>query len=210
MTYTADANSLSWGFWEHWADGRWEPETHRIIAEHCHGGTFVDIGAWVGPTSIWAMQSGYSRIVSVEPDPLAAVMLRDNIASAAAGVPDYCYPEIVEAAITDGNGMTTMEKRGDSMGRCGLREEDADHPLVLVPSGTIEMLFRRHRIENVDLIKIDVEGEEARIIPQAAEFLRTVGAPIHLSTHPWDPLDWSVLKHWTVDQLGDDEWLVRP
>lgn len=209
MTYTADANSLAWGFWDHWADGRWEPKTHQTIIECCKGGTFVDIGAWVGPTAIWAAQAGYSKVYAIEPDPIAFEMLETNTELAMADI-EGCLLWRINGAIENGNAMTTCEKRGDSMGRTGLRQEDADHPQVLVPCSTIENLFTRCQIENVDLIKIDTEGAEARIIPQAEPFLRTLGAPIHLSTHPWDPLDWSVLADWSVEQLGDDEWLVRP
>lgn len=200
MTYTADANSLAWKFWDHWADGRWEPTTHRTIVEHCHGGTFVDIGAWVGPTSIWAAQAGYSRIVAVEPDVMAFFMLRENVRDLPV--------EIVDVAVWDHNGTVSIEQRGDSMSQVDLA--NPDHPTTPARCVTFETLFREHRIENVDLIKIDVEGAEARIIPQAAPFLREVGAPIHLSTHPWNPLDWSVLDGWTVERLGDDEWLVTP
>ena len=213
MNLTADANSMSWDFWGHWADGRWEPRTREVIFDHCHGGTFVDIGAWVGPTSIWAMQSGYGRVVSVEPDPDARVMLRENVGTAHETIhPMPTLPEVVEAAIGWGGDWTSIEVRGDSMSRIGLvgLNEPLEYPNRPVRCLTIETLFARWAIENVDLIKMDVEGAEARILPQAEPFLRTVGAPLHLSTHPWDPLDWTVFDGWTVERLGDDEWLVTP
>ncbi len=200
MTYTADDNSLAWDFWAHWADGRWEPETHRIIQEHCHGGTFVDIGAWVGPTSIWAAEAGYLRIVAVEPDPLAFAMLGSNTMD----LPVEKY----NVAVSDCDGWTIIERRGDSMSRTGV--EDADHPTTPARCHTLETFFRNMRIENVDLIKMDVEGAEARILPQAASFLAVIGAPLHLSTHPWATFDWATFDGWTVEQLGDDEWLVTP
>lgn len=201
MKLVADANSVAWGFWEHWADGRWEPKTHQTILDYCRGGTFVDIGAWVGPTAIWAAEAGYSRILAVEPDPLAYRMLQINTEQ----IP---YVERYDFAVTDRDGIAHIEHRGDSMAR--LDVPDADHPTVPTRCMTIETIFRRHRIENVDLIKIDTEGAEADILPDAAGFLRTVGAPVHLSTHPWAPLDWSCLDGWTVTRLGDDEWLVTP
>lgn len=197
----ADANSIAWGFWDHWLDGRWEPRTHEVIQQCCKGGTFVDIGAWVGPTALWAVDAGYSRIVAVEPDPLAFEMLAVNTI-------EMPMVERYPFAVADRDGSVNIERRGDSMSRTDA--EDPDHPTVRARCLTFESLFARLRIENVDLIKIDTEGAEARIIPQAEPFLRTVGAPVHLSTHPWAPLDWSCLDGWTVEQLGDDEWLVTP
>lgn len=198
---TADANSQSWGFWNAWADGSWEPKTNEVIQRCCNGGTFVDIGAWVGPTSLWAIAAGYSRVIAIEPDPLAFEMLTTNTGDLAV--------ERYDIAVMGHDGSTFIESRGDSMARAGI--DDADHPQVLTRCVTLPTLFHKLGIENVDLIKIDTEGAEAVIIPEAVDFLRDLGAPVHLSLHPWAEWDWrTVLAGWSHEPCGDNEWLVTP
>src|SRR5947208_17197036 len=66
---------FSWfrGIWE---DGSWEPETLQVVERFVKPGTtLVDIGAWLGPVSLWATHLG-GRAVAVEPDPVAVEYLR--------------------------------------------------------------------------------------------------------------------------------------
>jgi FkbM family methyltransferase len=192
----ADEGSNRWGFWDRWADGRWEPETKQTIERFVDGGTFVDIGAWVGPTALWAAPLA-SRVIAVEADPTALAMLAKN-------VDGLTNVDIVAVAIADYDGTTTIGVGGDSMSRTG----EGDHAVQCM---TLPTLWAKHAITDVDLIKIDVEGAEAQFFPGVVDFLADIGAPVLLSTHPWDPLDVvSVTPGWTHERLTDWEWLVSP
>lgn len=189
-----DPLNAEWQFWDRWADGRWEPETRACIEQHVTGGTFVDIGAWIGPTVLWAAPLA-SRVVAVEADPTAMEMLRHNTADL--GV------EYVACAVADYDGETTITTAGDSMSRIG-------HGGVTVPCWTIETLFTEHGIDSADLIKMDIEGAEREVIAQAEPFLRRFGAPVLLSVHPWAPWHKDLLPGWEREPLAPHEWLVTP
>lgn len=192
----ADEGSVGWRFWDRWASGEWEPHTKAAIDRFVDGGTFVDIGAWVGPTVLWAAERA-GRVVAVEADPAALDMLTRN-------VDGLGNVDIVAVAIGDRDGLTTIGVGGDSMSRTG----DGDHVVRCV---TVPTLWAEHGIRDVQLVKVDVEGAEAEFLSGAAPFLRDVGAPVLLSTHPWAPLDVeAVLAGWSLDRLSDWEWLVTP
>ena len=49
--------------------GRWEPETFRVLRRNLNKQTiYVDIGAWIGVTPLWASFVAKS-VIAVEPDP---------------------------------------------------------------------------------------------------------------------------------------------
>lgn len=194
MSRLCDPLNTEWGFWDRWEDGRWEPETKACIEQYVRGGTFVDIGAWIGPTVLWAAPHA-SRIVAVEADPTAMQMLRHNTADLSV--------EYVEAAVADCDGETTITTDGDSMSRIGGGG-------VTVPCMTIETLFHSLAITGADLIKMDIEGAEREVIAQAEPFLRRIGAPVLLSVHPWAPWHKDLLPGWEREALQPHEWLVTP
>jgi FkbM family methyltransferase len=190
-----DPLNAEWGFWDRWADGRWEPETKQTIERHVNGGTFVDIGAWIGPTALWASPHA-GRVVAVEADPTAFDMLADNVRECG-------NVELVPVAVADFDGVTTITAAGDSMSRTG-------HGGAEVRCVTVETLFTEHGITTADLIKVDIEGAEREVLAQAESFLRAFGAPILLSVHAWAPWGHNLLPGWHVEVLEPHEWLVTP
>lgn len=204
----ADDTSEEWGFWNAWADGAWEPKTHAAIDLFVDGGIFIDIGAWVGPTTLWAAPHA-GRVIAVEPDHTAAAMLSSNIERA-----ELVNVDIIANAIWADNDGIEVAQAGNSMSRCG----DPKDPLI--PSLTVEQLYDLHVHQwdmTVDLIKIDVEGAEEYWLDDAEPFLRRLKAPVLFSSHPWamtgidgKPFYWFTLGGWRIIQLGDDEWLLLP
>ena len=67
-------------FWDVVQNGQWEPKTFAIIERHCSPDhVFIDIGAWIGPTTLFA--AGIAKhVYAVEPDPVSVVALKKNIA----------------------------------------------------------------------------------------------------------------------------------
>ena len=67
-------------FWERVAGGRWEPGTlaaiDRLVDRRT---TFLDLGAWVGPTTLYAAAVA-RRVIAVEADPAALDQLQRNLA----------------------------------------------------------------------------------------------------------------------------------
>jgi predicted O-methyltransferase YrrM len=66
-------------FWDRYEAVAWEPETLSILRAHLDGRTtFVDIGSWIGPTTLFAAAHA-RRVIALEPDPVALRQLRRNI-----------------------------------------------------------------------------------------------------------------------------------
>jgi len=57
-------------FWERFDQGLWEPRTLQKLSALRDGDLFVDIGAWIGPTTLAAAVNG-ARVLAFEPDPVA-------------------------------------------------------------------------------------------------------------------------------------------
>jgi FkbM family methyltransferase len=145
-------------FWDKAEAGLWEPELLAELARLTGPGTvFLDIGGWVGPTSLYAAACG-ADVVALEPDPAAARQFRANCAAN----PDLApHITLIEAALTaDGAGgaFGSPRKQGDSMGS-----------LLLAGQGTSQWqaagispqaLTARLPTGRPLTIKIDIEGGE--------------------------------------------------
>ena len=72
-----DAHEIA--FWNAYAEG-WERDTLAAIAEFLPmGGVHLDIGAWIGPTLLFAAARA-REAHGFEPDPAAYAKLRRNVA----------------------------------------------------------------------------------------------------------------------------------
>ena len=66
-------------FWNKVEAGLWEPETLALIDQQITPGTtFLDLGAWVGPTALYAAARG-ARVIALEADPVALAQLRAKL-----------------------------------------------------------------------------------------------------------------------------------
>lgn len=201
-TFDVDDNDLSgdWGFWQRFADGSWEPEIlDRMPELLADGGTFLDIGAWIGPTSLWASKF-CSNVWAIEPDPTAHEVLLRNIANAS--VPS----SVSHGAVADYTGTTTITTAGDSMSRTG----DGDHE-VRCWTVTDVIGAALPWYDRISLVKIDIEGAEETVFPHGREALRSLDCPVFLSIHPWcksDPL--ADHTGFRVEHIADHEVLLWP
>lgn len=191
--FDVDDDDLSgdWHFWERFASGRWEPEIlDRMPELLADGGTFVDVGAWIGPHLLWALACGADHCVGFEPDPTAYAVLERNVS----------WPiTVAQVAIAAHTGTTTIEDAGDSTSRTGCGG-------VEVPCFTFADATKD--IDHISLVKIDIEGAEVEVVPQANDDLLALGCPVFLSLHPWAPFD--IPDGWLVEPLARHEVLLWP
>ena len=161
-------------FWKRYYAGRWEPETKRLLEDTLEpGDLFVDIGAWIGPVSLWALACG-AGVVAIEPDPIALVELRRV-------VPDDV--EIWPGALALRGGHIAIGPRpeykgapgqfGDSMTR--VSEEG-----VSVPCWTIQEILGPRKPK---LAVMDVEGYELTLLPEVAPYLASLGCVLQVALH---------------------------
>jgi predicted nicotinamide N-methyase len=102
-------------FWDRVEAGAWEPGTLLALQPLLGPGVlFLDIGAWVGPLSLFAAGMG-ARVIAVEADPRAEVQLRRNLAAN----PDFAHRVTVMArAAAPIPGRSGWERAGSRVTRC--------------------------------------------------------------------------------------------
>ncbi|MDB2407142.1 FkbM family methyltransferase [Jannaschia sp.] len=125
--------------------------------------TMVDAGANVGIFSlpIAKAASPDSRFLLIEPNPAALGRLRANIA-----LNRLTNVEVVETALgaTDGEARLYFSKNGNlGEARIGL-PFDQDYGGIDVPIRALPGLLAARGMDRVDLLKVDVEGLEDKVI----------------------------------------------
>lgn len=164
-------------FWRDlYRTGLWEPETRALLEEILRpGDLFVDIGAWIGPVTLWALECG-SSVIAVEPDPVALPELRRS-------VPDSV--EIWEGAVAVHSGSAALSAPG-RLGISGSRL--ASEGEVEVRTWALPEILAGRRPA---LVKIDIEGYEIELLPTLAPFLAELGVPMQIALHGTRPdSDW--------------------
>lgn len=169
-------------FWAKVNAGTWEPETLATLAERLNAQTtFLDIGAWVGPTSLFAAARAH-HVIAVEADPAALAQLRGNLAlnpELAANI------TLVDRAVSPTAAPVRFgarRKPGDSMSSALFAASsdttwstDAVTPAELadnIPPGTGL------------LIKLDIEGGEYALLPAMAALIARADQGLLISFHP--------------------------
>ena len=170
------------GFWlDKYASGIWKPETldaiERILTSES---TYVDIESWVGPTVLWASLF-CDQVVAVEPDPVALKSLKTNVEQNTAE--HTAEVSIVNAAVGQRNGTDTLYIQG-SLGNSMSSMKPVGAPALDVETITFESLIQG--LDNIDLVKIDVEGGEDQILWHSMSTLINLRCPIIMGLHfPW-------------------------
>lgn len=168
-------------YWDKVERGLWEPETLALIGEEAMPGTtFLDLGAWVGPTALYAAARG-ARVIALEADPVALAQLQRNLAVN----PELAtHIEVLARAVHATAGQVSFgarRKPGDSMSSVliapGTATWTADTitPLALAARiGANERLF----------VKMDIEGGEYELLPFMQPLADRPGCKVLVSFHP--------------------------
>ncbi len=167
-------------FWDRVEAGAWEPGTLRAI-EGLVGpdAVFLDIGAWVGPTSLFAAACGARRVMALEPDPAALDQLRANLA-ANPGLASRI--EVAPRALHPVPGSVALgvrRKPGDSMSSVLLAGSGADFEAPALTPDELARTLPAGRL----VVKMDVEGAEYGLLPALGPVLDRASALL-VSFHP--------------------------
>jgi FkbM family methyltransferase len=158
--------------------GSFEPRAERLIARHLgRDMTAIDVGANVGYHTLrMARQVGpLGQVIAIEPAPRAGARLRRNLA-----LNDSMNVAIVVAALGD-HDVETAELRLQSS--YPLSGRGAAEP-VRVRIARLDSLVLEQGVSRVDLIKIDVDGQEAKVLRGALETLRRFRPPVLFELTP--------------------------
>jgi FkbM family methyltransferase len=168
---------------------------------------FLDVGANIGTTSIYAALSGhFSRILAIEPEPVNAGLIAENFA-----INDIQVCLVIErAACGAENGLIYLNTHETDMGMHHVSEHQTDRSLR-VPLMTLPTIMERHDItpSDVGFIWIDIEGHELTALSVADELLQQ-RTPIFFE-HGKERVNDSLQDIWTdrLSGLGYTSFIVK-
>lgn len=168
-------------FWDRVRTGAWERGTFVALNQVLEvGTTLLDLGAWVGPVTLYAAARG-ARVIAVEADPAALVQLRANIA-ANPGL--MARIQVVDRAAAPQPGTVRLgarRKPGDSMSSALLAGAERSWDAVAItPDELAGLVGHPERL----VIKLDIEGGEYSLLPHMGPLLAQPGTALLLSLHP--------------------------
>ena len=172
--------------------GVYEKAETRFFQSACRDGmTFLDVGANLGYyTALAARAVGPNgRVLAVEPDPDSFGYLEQTIAANAVG-----NVEAFPVAASDAPAILPLYISTDNRGDNRLYSSDGERPQVEVKARPLDALLRDNKIDTVDLIKIDVQGYEPKVIAGLRETI-TASPNLTLLTEFWPQ---------GIDQAGED------
>jgi FkbM family methyltransferase len=133
-----------------------------------HGDVVLDCGAHWGFFSRTALDAGARLVVAIEPAPENLVCLKRNLAPEIAEGRVIVYPKGVwdKADVL----RFYLDRHRSAADSFVFRKKDAE-TLNHIPVTTIDKLVEELRLDQVDFIKMDIEGAERRAIIGAKETL---------------------------------------
>ncbi len=170
----------------------YEPDVHAGLAGFLQPGMVVfDIGASYGIHAIQATAfvTPSGRVYAFEPASATAAILRDHVSLN--GVGDRV--EIVEAAVDERPGtvhfwestISTMASFSKAWTEADPTSGAASSPVAKTEKRAVSIdSFCRERGVWPDLVKIDVEGAEARVLRGATDFLARRRGRLLVEVHP--------------------------
>jgi len=157
-------------------DGDFEPELTRLLEKEINSDdVFYDIGANVGYFSCVAKNLGAKSVVAFEPDPLTCDIIKLNFKIN--DIPDEDY-HLFEVALSNNNGVTSfsrMDVSNTGISGLGVREGVVD--VLDVEIATLDELVSHNELAPPTILKIDVEGEETRVLNGAIKTLSSINMP---------------------------------
>jgi FkbM family methyltransferase len=144
------------------ANGVYEPDTVAgILRRIPRNGVYLDVGANIGAIAIpVARQRPDVRVICIEADPGMATVLRRNVAKNA--LPNITVAECLAGSCSrEAIRFYTAPPDKFGMGSVG---PQFDRPPILLRQVALDELLDEIGIDDVDVIKLDVEGSELGVL----------------------------------------------
>lgn len=136
--------------------------------------TIIDAGANIGLTSIYyASKYPETHIISIEPAAHNFQLLKENTRN-------YKNITCIQAALWNEETMLQLTDpgRGDNSLQVTAGDCNADTPAV-----TINNLIKQHRISQIDILKIDIEGAELQVFSNNYELWLPITRVLIIEVH---------------------------
>jgi FkbM family methyltransferase len=161
-------------FWKEF-NLEWEPQTKKFFKKYLKRNTaFLDIGAWIGPTSLMAFTYGASKVKSIEPNPNSFKIL-EQIKSLN-NLNDW---QLLQNCVSNKRGTEIIGPIQGINHISSATSIQSNDNGVEVTSVLLSDLID----DDYSLIKIDIEGAESLILDDLLK-LADNDVAIWLSLHP--------------------------
>lgn len=161
----------------------WDPETFEFFRNFVRPDkSVIDIGGWIGTTTLQAYAYNPKQVYSIEADPANFQTLKHNIAMNYAGDKIKAF----NACLTDKQnankiipfGTANEEKPNSSSHRI-----DNGSRVMVKTINALPFLKKNCNLRDVNCINADIEGSE-RYLTETFKYLSTKNIAILLSLHP--------------------------
>lgn len=135
--------------------------------------TIVDAGANIGVASVvLANRFPDARILAIEPE-------KGNFSQAVTNLAPYTNVEVIQAALwNDSNGISIVDPGLGEWGfqtKGATQETDSAH---LVRSMTVMQILDEYGWDQIDILKMDIEGAEVEVLSDSADWIGKIGLMI--------------------------------
>ena len=171
-------------FWKKFEVNKWENETIQIIEKYVTKETFfIDIGAWIGPITLYASKFA-SKIIAFEPDPVAHGILKKNV-QLNANSDFYKKIKLNKLAIS-GKDQDSIDLYSSEFGNSGTSAIlDGNLDKISVDTISLSEVINKFNLKKEKLfIKIDVEGYEYELLKNNMDLIKNLNCNIFFSFHP--------------------------
>jgi FkbM family methyltransferase len=150
---------------EAFVDADYDFECHRPPK------TILDAGAHIGLVSVlFANRWPDAQIIALEPEPANFALLKKNTARYKMIIP-------VQAALSSDNGLVSLVDPG--LGSAGFRIQNTESNAAKgashsIPGVTVDRLMEAHGIDQVDILKMDIEGAEKDVLDASSKWMSSV------------------------------------
>jgi FkbM family methyltransferase len=144
---------------------RWERSAVRRLLSH--GDTFVDLGANIGAYALWAatLVGPRGTVLAVEPEPRNYALLRRNIE-----LNGLLNVQALHLGVSDRREtLTLFLSESNSGGHTFVHQAESRGRRVDVPCKPVVEVLRDAEVTRVDLMKVDIEGFEERVLSKFLE-----------------------------------------
>lgn len=160
----------------------------------------IDVGANVGiSTGYFATMFPDTKIVALEPEEGNFRQLQKNTAP---------YPNVtaVNAALWDSDGTVNIADPGLHEWGFQTKRKDTQNSDGAVRSVTVSSLMAEHGLEDIDILKIDIEGAEVEVFAASAPWIDHVGLLV-VELHDGERMG-SSRTFYNATNNFDDEWRI--
>ena len=180
------------------ARGEWEPHLFRIFDRYLRPDRgYVDVGAFIGTSVMYGAQLA-RHCWCIEPNPLVYRYLVENC------VANPIIRDKVtrfEGCLWDHPGTLRLGAPVKPYGSAASLRKPEAATAWEVRAVTFEMFLEFYSIQDLNFIKMDIEGAESVVLPQMAGYLRRERPTILVSVHAFDFQDRAAELAAVIDSL---------